>query len=89
MSEEKVQEYGQYIVADPNICDGKLTFRGTQVFVSDVLDNVAEGMDWDDISKRWNGIPREAIADALRYASKAFVEKSKSLLTPEDYAEML
>jgi uncharacterized protein (DUF433 family) len=81
-----LQEYGQYIVADPKICHGKLTFRGTRVFVSSVLEYVAEGMDWDEISRRWNGIPHEAIADAVRYASQAFVEKSKALQIPEDLA---
>jgi uncharacterized protein (DUF433 family) len=76
------QEYGQYIVADPKICHGKLTFRGTRIFVSDVLDNVAEGREWDDIIRNWHGsITREAIADAIRYASEAFVEKSRSQTT--------
>ena len=82
-----LQEYGQYIVADPKICHGKLTFRGTRIFVRAVLDNVAEGMGWDDIIRNWHGsITKEAIADAIRYASEAFVEKSQSLRVPEDLA---
>jgi uncharacterized protein (DUF433 family) len=82
-----LQEYGKYIVADPKICHGKLTFRGTRLFVTDALEMVADGMEWDDIIKELHGwITHEAIADAIRYASQAFVEKSKALQTPEDLA---
>ncbi len=80
-----LQEYGQYIVADPKICHGKLTFRGTRIFVSDVLDNVADGLDWDDINRKWNNsFTREAIADAVRYAKEAFVNQGKSQQTTEE-----
>ena len=40
---------GRYIVTNPNICHGKPVFRGTRVFVSDVLDQVASGMAWETI----------------------------------------
>jgi hypothetical protein len=33
----KRKELGQYIVADPEICHGQLTFKGTRILVSDVL----------------------------------------------------
>ena len=35
---------GRYIVTDPNICHGQPTFRGTRIFVADVLDQVASVM---------------------------------------------
>jgi hypothetical protein len=43
----KVKQIGSYIVADPNTCHGRLTFRGTRVFVSDILEPVDEGMPFD------------------------------------------
>lgn len=56
---------GRYIVADPKICHGKPTFRGTRIFVSDVLEQVASGMDWDSITEEWNNsITKEAIQEA-------------------------
>jgi uncharacterized protein (DUF433 family) len=65
---------GRYIVADPRICHGKLTFRGTRVFVADVLDQVAEGMDWESISESWNGgVSRQAITEAVQLASEALL----------------
>ncbi len=63
---------GRYIVVDPKICHGKVTFRGTRVFVSDVLEQVATGMDWDAIGAEWNGsVSKAAIAEAVRLASEA------------------
>lgn len=58
---------GRYIVADPCICHGQPTFRGTRVLVADVLEEVANGMDWDAIREQWHSaMPREAIAEAVR-----------------------
>lgn len=66
---------GRYIVADPNICHGKPTIRGTRIMVSQVLEQVALGMDWGSISERWGGsIPKAAIAEAVRLSSQAFLE---------------
>jgi uncharacterized protein (DUF433 family) len=62
---------GRYIVTDPNICHGKPTFRGTRIFVSDVLEQVASGMAWETIIEEWhNSITEEAIAEAVRYTSE-------------------
>jgi uncharacterized protein (DUF433 family) len=70
-------ELGQYIVADPEICHGKLTFKGTRIFVRDVLDMIAEGYNWDQISKAWFGkVGHEAIAEAVELARDALIEKT-------------
>ena len=47
------RELGKYIVADPKICHGALTFRGTRVLVAVVLEQVAMGMDWQAIVDGW------------------------------------
>jgi uncharacterized protein (DUF433 family) len=66
---------GRYIVAHPKICHGKPTFRGTRIMVADVLEQVADGLDWDSISESWGGkITREAIAEALSLARTAFLK---------------
>jgi len=68
------KEFGQYIVADPKICHGALTFKGTRIFVEDVLDQVARGMKWNEISREWRGsVGREAIAEAVKLASTALL----------------
>ena len=60
-------ELGQYIVADPEICHGKPTFKGTRIMVWQVLDDVADGRSWDFIcNTRWGGrVPLAAVAEAV------------------------
>ncbi len=71
---KKAQLLGRYIIADPDICHGKPTFRGTRIMVWQVLEMVAEGKDWESIIAEWGGsITREAIAEAVQLASKSFV----------------
>lgn len=60
------QLFGRYIVADPEICHGKPTFRGTRIMVADVLEQVARGLAWQTITEKWRGtISDEAIAEAV------------------------
>lgn len=77
----EAQLMGRYIVADPRICHGKPTFRGTRIMVSQVLHQVALGMDWESITERWEGsITQEAIAEAVRLSSQAFLEHAHEYL---------
>ena len=56
---------GRYIVADPAICHGKPTFRGTRIMVSQVLEQIARGMAWETIVEEWNHkVTKEAISEA-------------------------
>jgi uncharacterized protein (DUF433 family) len=65
----RVLQLGHYIVADPEICHGQPTFRGTRILVADVLEQLGLGMDWDSISREWRGrVTREAIAEAINLA---------------------
>ena len=72
---KKRQLPGRYLVADPEICHGKPTFRGTRIMVWQVLEMVAEGKAWETIVEEWAGsITKEAIAEAVQLASKSFIE---------------
>lgn len=76
MKVRKRTEFGQYIVADPDICHGQLTFKGTRIMVKSILYYVAKGKDWDWISQEYYGkVSREAIAEAVSLASDALLEK--------------
>jgi uncharacterized protein (DUF433 family) len=69
------QLLGRYIVAGPDICHGKPTFRGTRILVADVLEQVAAGLAWETIIEEWRGsITHEAIAEAVRLARQALLE---------------
>ena len=71
MKVRKRQELGQYIVANPEICHGQLTFKGTRIMVKSVLEMLAKGWDWDRISQACLGkVGREAIAEAVSLAAE-------------------
>ena len=66
-------ELGEFIVADPAICHGKPTFKGTRIMVFQVLEQVAYGTPWERIVWSWRGkVPMEAITEAVRLASEQF-----------------
>jgi len=54
-SQSKLRNLGRYIVADPGVCHGKPTFRGTRIMVWQALEMVSEGMDFETIAKTWGG----------------------------------
>ena len=58
-----------HIVADPNICHGKPTFKGTRVMVWQVLEMLASGENQKEIIKAFPSLTREHIKSALEYAS--------------------
>ena len=65
---------GRYVVADPAICHGKPTFKGTRILVADVLEQVAEGLAWETIVDLWRGdVTEDAIAEAVRLARDALL----------------
>lgn len=75
-------ELGRYVVADPEICHGKPTFKGTRIMVSQVLDDVADGRSWDFICNvRWGGrIAVAAVAEAVKLSRQAWLDDHGSLL---------
>lgn len=78
MTPRKRKEFGQYIVADPEICGGQLTFKGTRIFVQDILAMLAKGYDWDRISAEFDGrLSHAAIAEAIEVASAALSKKTE------------
>ena len=69
------QVLGRSLVADPDICHGKPTLRGTRILVADVLDQVAAGLAWETIIEEWRGsITPEALAEAVCLARQALLE---------------
>lgn len=72
---QEIKSIGRYIVANPNVCHGQLTFRGTRIFVADVLDQVASGMAWETIIEEWHdSLSKEAIAEAVQLSAQALLK---------------
>ena len=74
----KRKEFGQYLVADREICGGQLTVKGTRIFVKDILAMLVRGNDGECISAEFDGrLSHEAIAEAIALASEALTEKTE------------
>jgi uncharacterized protein (DUF433 family) len=80
----KPRMIGRYIVADPAVCHGQPTFRGTRILVADVLEQVSAGMAWESIVVEWRErVSKEAIAEAVRLASQAFQDHAGQYVAAE------
>jgi uncharacterized protein (DUF433 family) len=59
-------ELGRHIVADPQICGGQPTFKGTRIMVWVILEQSEAGMTRDEIVAEWPGkVSKPAIAEAI------------------------
>jgi uncharacterized protein (DUF433 family) len=76
MSDPKYQraELGKYIVADPYICHGQPTFKGTRKIVHLIVRSFRSGWTIDEIAFD-HELPREAIIEALEMAAEAFLKR--------------
>ncbi len=62
-------ELGRHIVADPKVCGGQPTFKGTRIMVWVVLEQLEDGLTWSEIAREWNGrVGDEAIAEVIAIA---------------------
>ena len=59
----------KYIVADPNICHGKPTFKGTRIMVWQILEMLGEGDTEKNILNAFPSLNKNHIKAALKYAS--------------------
>ena len=69
-------ELGQCIVADPLICHGKPTYKGTRIMVWQILEDLARGESIDQIVQAWGGrVARAAILETIQLARGAFLDR--------------
>ena len=82
----KPKDIGQHLAIHPQMCFGRLTFRGTRLPVETIFALLASGKDLEYILKSWPYIPREAIVEAIELASAALVKQTcaRPFYLPED-----
>lgn len=80
----KRSEIGQYLVVDPKICHGKLTFKGTRVPVETVLYFLSTGRSMKSILASWPQLKREAVEESIRLAASALVAQSGAAVETVD-----
>ena len=65
-----------YLISDPRICHGQLCAKGTRVFVTNILDSLAEGSSREEILRSYPSLKPEHIDAATAYAAELAHEQS-------------
>jgi uncharacterized protein (DUF433 family) len=65
----------QRISVDPNICFGKPCIRGTRIWVSLILDFLANGMSVEEILEEYPQLTKESIRAAIAYGAEMSRER--------------
>ena len=63
------------IAIDPNICFGKPCIKGTRIWVSLILDFLADGMTIDEVIKEYSQLTKEDIQAAIAYGAEMSRER--------------
>jgi uncharacterized protein (DUF433 family) len=58
------------IIVDPKICGGKPCIRGTRIYISIILDALAEGLTPEEIIDHYPTLQIEDIRAAVAYAAE-------------------
>ena len=69
------EELLRRVSVDPNVCFGKPCIRGTRIWVSLIVDNLAEGIPEDEILAAHPALSRDDIHAALAFAAEMTRER--------------
>jgi uncharacterized protein (DUF433 family) len=64
-----------YITVEPTVCHGKACIKGTRIMVSVILDNLAAGLNSDEIIESYPSLSKEAVQAAIAYAAELARER--------------
>lgn len=64
-----MQDYQKIITIDPNIRSGKPIIRGMRITVYDVLEMLAEGMNFDEVIQDFPELTQKDILACLAYVA--------------------
>lgn len=64
------EELLQRVMVDPAVCAGKPCIRGTRIYISIILDGLAEGLTPEEIIDHYPSLQIEDIRGAMAYASE-------------------
>ncbi len=68
-------EIGAYLIVDPDICHGQLTFRGTRIPVDVVLTYLRKGYSVEQLLRSWPELTRPAIEEVIALASESLQKR--------------
>lgn len=67
-------KWQDYIVVDPKVCHGKACIKGTRIMVSVILDNLAAGLNAEEIVENYPSLCKEAVQASIIYAAELVCE---------------
>jgi uncharacterized protein (DUF433 family) len=70
-----VKNWRERISIDPKVCHGKPCIKDTRIWISLIVDNLADGATEDEIQKAYPALTREDIKAALAYAAEMARER--------------
>ena len=70
-----MMNWQDYITVDPSVCHGKACIKGTRIMVSVVLDNLAAGIDSEELFKSYPSLTKEGVRAAISYAAELARER--------------
>lgn len=80
MAGEYDMNWREYITVDPSVCHGQACIQGTRVMASVVLDNLAAGVDIDELLKSYPSLSREGILATMAYAADLARDRTVDLI---------
>lgn len=72
---ESKQELLQRISVDPRICFGKPCIKGHRIWVSLILDMLAEGVSYEEVLKNYPGLTQTDLRACIAYGSEMSRER--------------
>lgn len=63
-------DWRQFFTSDPQICHGQLCAKGTRVFVTNILDSLAEGATREEILVSYPALRPEHIDAAMAHVAE-------------------
>lgn len=64
-----------YITVEPTVCHGKACIKGTRIMVSVILDNLAAGLNSEEIIESYPSLSKAAVQAAIAYAAELTRER--------------
>jgi uncharacterized protein (DUF433 family) len=70
-----MQVIGQYLVIDPEVCHGQMTFHGTRIPVDTVLSYLAKGYSVEQLVQSWPELTVDAVKEAVILAADSLQDR--------------
>jgi uncharacterized protein (DUF433 family) len=69
-------DWREHLTSDPQVCHGQFCAKGTRVFVTNILDSLAEGANREEILRSYPSLRPEHIDAAIAYAAEPASKES-------------